>query len=271
MISVLLPALGVLLAMALIMGIGWFVQRAARNGGWTDVFWTFGTGATLALAASIPLGAAPGLPWRRVFVAALVAIWSLRLGVYIARRVAGSPEEDARYAAFRRDWGADFQKRMVGLMLVQAPVSALLSLSPLLAARTPRAGIGLQDVLGLLVFAGALWGEAISDSQMHAFRANPANRGKVCDTGLWSWSRHPNYFFEAAVWVAYPVIALDLSRPWTLLSLIAPVIMFLTVRFASGVPPLEEAMLKSRGEAYRAYQKRVSAFIPRPPKTSAPL
>jgi steroid 5-alpha reductase family enzyme len=266
MISALLLALGVLVAMALIMGVGWVVQRAAKNGGWTDAFWTFGTGATLALAALIPLGAAPGLAWRRVFVGAMVAIWSLRLGIYIARRVARSPEEDARYAAFRRDWGADFQKRMVGLMLVQAPVSALLSLSPVLAARTPRAGIGFQDVLGLIVFAGALWGEGVADGQMHAFRADPANRGKVCDTGLWSWSRHPNYFFEAAIWVAYPVIALDLARPFTWLSLIAPVIMFLTVRFASGVPPLEEAMLKSRGEAYRAYQQRVSVFIPRPPR-----
>jgi steroid 5-alpha reductase family enzyme len=266
MISVLYLFLGILVAMTLVMGVGWFVQRAARNGGWTDVFWTFGTGATLGVAALIPLGAEPGFLWRRVFVAAMVVIWALRLGLYIARRVANSPKEDARYAAFRRDWGADFQTRMVGLMLVQAPVSAFLSLSPLLAARTLRAGIGVQDVLGLLVFAGALWGEGISDSQMHAFRANPANHGKVCDTGLWSWSRHPNYFFEAAVWIAYPVIALDLSRPLTWLSLIAPVIMFLTVRFASGVPPLEEAMLKSRGEAYRAYQTRVSVFVPWPPK-----
>jgi steroid 5-alpha reductase family enzyme len=266
MISILDLALGVLVAMALVMGAGWFVQRAAKNGGWTDVFWTFGAGATLSAAAFIPFGAAPGLAWRRMFVAALVAVWSLRLGIYIARRVARSSEEDARYAAFRRDWGAEFQKRMVGLMMVQAPVSALLSLSPILAARTPRAGIGVQDVLGLIIFAGALWGEGIADGQMHAFRANPANRGKVCDKGLWSWSRHPNYFFEAAIWIAYPVIALDLAHPFTWLSLIAPVLMFLTVRFASGVPPLEEAMLKSRGEAYRAYQQRVSVFVPLPPK-----
>jgi steroid 5-alpha reductase family enzyme len=265
MISVLYLVLGVLLAMALIMGVGWLVQRAAKDGGWTDVFWTFGTGATLGAAALIPVGAVPGLPWRRVFVAAMVVIWSLRLGLYIVRRVIKGPE-DARYAGFRRDWGADFQTRMVGLMMAQAPAAALLSISPILAARTARAGLGVQDVLGLLVFAGALWGEGISDSQMHAFRANPANRGKVCDTGLWSWSRHPNYFFEAAVWIAYPVIALDLTRPLTWLSVIAPVIMFITVRFASGVPPLEEAMLKSRGDAYRAYQQRVSVFIPRPPK-----
>ncbi len=120
--------------------------------------------------------------------------------------------------------------------------------------------------MGVVVFLACVAGEALADAQMHAFRADPANKGKVCDKGLWAWSRHPNYFFEAAIWLAYPIIAIDLAHPWTLVSLIAPVLMYLTVRYASGVPPLEEAMLKSRGEAYRRYQARVSVLIPLPPK-----
>lgn len=263
--TVLYLSLGVLLAMVLVMGVGWFVQRAVQDGGWTDVFWTFGTGITLTAAALCPVGPDAGPAWRHLLVGAMAAGWSLRLGLYILGRVRKGPE-DARYAGFRRDWGADFQKRMVSLMMAQAPAAALLSPSVILAARADRPGFGLQEVLGLLVFAGALFGEGLADAQMHAFRANPANHGKVCDTGLWSWSRHPNYFFEAALWLAYPVIAFDQARPLTWLSLIAPVIMFLTVRFASGVPPLEEAMLKSRGDAFRDYQSRVSIFIPRPPK-----
>ena len=263
--TVLYLTLGVLAAMAVIMGVGWWVQRAAQDGGWTDVFWTFGTGVTLAGAALIPLGAAPGVAWRRDMAAAMVGVWALRLGIYIARRVAKGPE-DARYAGFRRDWGSNFQTRMIGLMMAQAPAAALLSVSVILAARDPHPGFRVQDLLGLAVLAGSVIGEAVADAQMHRFRTNPAHKGKVCDTGLWAWSRHPNYFFEAAAWIAYPVIALSLARPFTLLSLTAPIIMFLTVRFASGVPPLEEAMLKSRGDAYRAYQARVSAFIPRPPK-----
>jgi steroid 5-alpha reductase family enzyme len=263
--TVLYLSLGVLLAMVLVMGVGWFVQRAVQDGGWTDVFWTFGTGTTLAAAALCPVGPEAGPYWRHALAAAMVALWSIRLGGYILRRVIKGPE-DARYAGFRREWGADFQKRMVSLMMAQAPAAALLSPSVILAARADRPDFGVQDILGLLIFAGALFGEGLADAQMHAFRANPANHGKVCETGLWSWSRHPNYFFEAAVWIAYPVIALDPARPLTWLSLIAPVIMFLTVRFASGVPPLEEAMLKSRGDAFRDYQSRVSVFIPRPPK-----
>lgn len=263
--TVLYLSLGVLLAMVLVMGVGWFVQRAVQDGGWTDVFWTFGTGLTLTAAALCPVGPEAGPTWRHLLVAAMAAAWSLRLGLYILRRVIKGPE-DARYAGFRRDWGADFQKRMVSLMMAQAPAAALLSPSVILAARADRPGFGVQETLGLLIFAGALFGEGLADAQMHAFRAKPANHGKVCDTGLWSWSRHPNYFFEAALWIAYPVIAIDIGRPLTWLSLIAPVIMFLTVRFASGVPPLEEAMLKSRGDAFRDYQSRVSIFIPRPPK-----
>jgi steroid 5-alpha reductase family enzyme len=266
MITVLLLAAGVLVAMSVVMTVGWATQRAVKNGGWTDVFWTYGTGATCALAALAPFGAEPGVLWRRILVALLIALWSLRLGTYVARRVSRSPEEDPRYAAFRRDWGGDFQRRMFQLMIVQAPVTALLSLSVILAARQPAAASRVWDVLGVIVFFVCLAGEALADSQLHAFRADPANRGKVCDTGLWSWSRHPNYFFEAAIWLAWPIIAVDFARPWTLISLLAPVMMYLTVRYASGVPPLEEAMLKSRGDAYRRYQARVSVLIPLPPK-----
>jgi steroid 5-alpha reductase family enzyme len=265
--TVFLLAAAVLAAMAVVMVAGWLTQRAARNGGWTDVFWTYGTGATCALAALAPIGAEPGVLWRRILVAVLIAVWSLRLGTYVALRVARSPDEDPRYAAFRRDWGEDFQRRMFGLMIVQAPVTAALSLSVIAAARQPAAASRVWDVLGVLVFFVCLGGEALADSQMRAFRADPANKGKVCDTGLWAWSRHPNYFFEAAIWLAWPIIALDPARPWTLVSLVAPVLMYLVVRYASGVPPLEEAMLKSRGEAYRRYQARVSVLIPRPPKT----
>lgn len=259
-------AAGVLAAMAVVMSVGWFVQRAVGNGGWTDVFWTYGTGATCALAALAPFGPDAGVPWRRVLVAVMIAAWSLRLGTYVATRVAGSPEEDPRYAAFRRDWGADFQRRMFGLMIVQAPVTALLSVAPIFAARQGVPGLGILDALGVSVFVACLFGEGLADAQLRAFRAAPGNKGKVCDKGLWAWSRHPNYFFEAAIWLAYPIMAADLARPWSLAAFGAPIAMYLTVRYASGVPPLEEAMLRSRGDAYRDYQRRVAVLIPRPPR-----
>ena len=124
---------------------------------------------------------------------------------------------------------------------------------------------------GAAILLASIVGESIADAQMRRFKADPTHRGKVCDTGLWAWSRHPNYAFEALHWVAYPVIAIDVSRPWTFVSLIAPVAMFLLLRFGTGVPPLEAAMVKSKGDAYRRYQERVSPLLPRPPKTQSSI
>lgn len=255
----------VLFAMTLTMTVSWTVQRALDNGGWTDVFWTFGTGVSLALAAVATTGATR---WRSILVAAMVALWSLRLGVYVMHRVASGPE-DARYAQFRREWGPAFQKRMLGLSLVQGPASALLAISVVLAARAPGAGLEAGDIVGVAIFALAVGGEALADNQMKRFKSDPAHHNQVCEAGLWAWSRHPNYFFEWLGWCAYPAIAVRLAEPWTLASLAAPVLMFALLRFGSGVPPLEAAMLRSRGEAYRRYQARVSPMFPFPPRRAA--
>ena len=259
--------IAVLVAMTVVMTTGWVVQRAAGNAGWVDVFWTYGTGGACALAALVPLAGSSMPSLRQLMVAGLVLAWSLRLGTYVAVRVAKGPE-DARYAGFRRDWGAGFQARMFGVMLIQAPATAALSISILLAARNPQPGLGLglADLIGLLILAGAILGEGIADGQMKRFKADPAHKGQVCDQGLWAWSRHPNYLFEFAGWLAYPVIAIRVADPWTLLALIGPLLMFAILRFGTGVPPLEAAMLASRGDAYRRYQARVSPFLPRPPK-----
>ncbi len=260
--------LAVLIAMAVVMLSGWAFQRTRNNGGWTDVFWTYGTGATCALAALVPFGGDGGPTWRQGLVAVIVAVWAVRLGTYVAVRVAKGPE-DTRYAELRKEWGASFQPRMFGLLIVQAPATALLSISVLMAARVTDPHLRIVDVLGALVLAAAILGESLADRQMKAFKADKSNHGRVCDTGLWGWSRHPNYLFEALGWVAYPVIALEPSKPWTWLSLISPVVMFVILRFATGVPPLEAAMVKSKGDAYRDYQARVSAFLPRPPRGTA--
>lgn len=259
--------LAVLGVMTGIMICAWGYGLVRRNGGWTDVFWTFGTGATLAAAALFPL--TPGAPPqpRQWLVAGLAALWALRLGSYLAPRVAGHPE-DPRYAKFRADWGEKYSRRMLFVTLPQAPAAALLALSVLVAARTPGAALAFRDVLGVAVLLIAIGGEGLADAQMKLFKADPENRGKVADAGLWGWSRHPNYFFEWLGWLAYPVIGLDPGHPLTWLSLTAPLVMFLLLTRVSGIPPLEEAQIASKGEAYRAYQARVSAFFPLPPKSA---
>jgi steroid 5-alpha reductase family enzyme len=259
--------LAVLAVMTPVMVCAWGYGLARRNGGWTDVFWTFGTGVALAGTALFPLeaGAAPQI--RQWLVAGLVALWALRLGGYLAPRVAAHPE-DPRYAKFRADWGNNYARNMLFVTLPQAPASALLALSVLAAARAPGAALAFRDVLGVAIFLIALGGAGLADAQMKLFKADPNNAGKVADVGLWGWSRHPNYFFEWLAWLAYPVIALDPARPISWLSLSAPVVMFLLLTRVSGIPPLEEAQLRSKGDAYRAYQARVSAFFPLPPKSA---
>ena len=109
-----------------------------------------------------------------------------------------------------------------------------------------------------------------STSQPSIACVDPANQGRVCDVGLWRWSRHPNYFFEWFGWLAYPVIALSidhpLSYPWGWATLLAPVFMYWILVHVTGIPPLETQMLRSRGDRYRHYQSRTSAFFPLPPQ-----
>lgn len=265
-VTQLIPFIVVLCGMAAVMSAAWVVQLGTRNAGWVDVFWTFGTGLACILAAMWPGGAASDA--RQVLVAVLAGVWSIRLGSYIATRVLGDAHEDKRYAGFRAEWGGAFQRNMYLLCIVQAPAAALLSLSIFTASHGGAAQLGIRDLLGALVLIAGIVGEGIADDQMRRFRKT-AVHGSVMDKGLWSWSRHPNYFFEWMVWLAYPVIVFDISIPWTWLSLVGPVMMFILLRFGTGVPTLEKTMLASRGDKFRDYQNRVSAFFPLPPKARA--
>jgi steroid 5-alpha reductase family enzyme len=254
----------VLVFMLVVMLAAFAWQRAVSNTGWVDVFWTYGTGAAGIAVALVPMKDEAIGP-RQLLVAALVGVWSLRLGTFVALRVAHGPE-DARYQAFRQTWGANYDRNLFGLLMAQPPVSALLVLAIALAAHAPGP-LGLRDLAAVLIMALAVGGESLADRQLTAFRRAGHGHGAICDQGLWGWSRHPNYFFEWLGWLAYSAIALDPSRPLSWASLGAPAVMYLVLRFGTGVPPLEASMLKSRGAAFRAYQARVNAFFPLPPKS----
>ncbi len=266
MIRLILP-LAVFLAAA--MALAWAWQKRANNAGWVDVFWTFAIGAAALIGALWPLAGDSAQPARQCLVAALVALWSLRLGLHLRTRVRTRPE-DARYAGFRRDWGARFQVRLFWFLQIQAFAALPLALAMLLAARTPAPFPRLADIIALALIAIALAGTAQADRQLARFVARPANAGKVCDQGLWAWSRHPNYFFEFLGWCAWPVFALDPAWAPGWVTLAAPALMYWLLVHVSGIPPLERVMLASRGEAYRAYQARTSAFFPLPPRVEDP-
>lgn len=254
------------LFMVLAMTAAWLVQRRTGQGGWADVFWSLGLGAAGVGVALFPIDAAEPSS-RQWLTAVLIGAWGLRLGLHIAAR-ATHESEDARYARLRQEWGAGFQMKMFGFLMLQAGAAAFLALSILLGARNPAPGLGLQDGLATVIFLSALIGEAVADRQLAAFKTIPGNRGQVCDTGLWAWSRHPNYFFEWLGWCAWPVFAIDFSGawPWGWLALTGPAYIYWLLTQVSGVPLLEAHMRRSRPAAFDAYAARTSAFFPRPPR-----
>ena len=210
----------------------------------------------------------PAVTDRQIVVAVLVAIWSARLTWQLTVRTLHKPD-DARYAKLRDEWGADYDKRIFFFLQIQAVCALLLAISHFFAARRPGE-LGAADAAGILVLLVAMGGAYLADAQLHRFATNPANRGKICEEGLWAWSRHPNYFFEWLAWLAFPVIAIDLSGayPWGWGALVGPAFMYWLLVHVSGIPPLEEHMLRSRGDAYREYQRTTSAFVPWFPKSS---
>jgi steroid 5-alpha reductase family enzyme len=254
------------LAAAGLMTLAWAVVRVTGNGGWTDVFWTASVGSMAAWAALQPAEGAS--PIRQGIVATLVAIWAVRLGGYILMRTWRSGHVDPRYETLKRSWGGWGWKAW-GFLMIQAATILVLVIAVRAAAARPDPVVGWREGLAAVILLIAVAGEYLADRQMAAFRRNPANADKVAHVGLWAWSRHPNYFFEWLGWLAYPVMALRLDYAAGWLSLLAPALMWWLLNHVSGVPPLEAQMLKTRPQAYRAYQDRVSRFFPRPPRSIA--
>ncbi|MGX1786990.1 DUF1295 domain-containing protein [Bosea sp. NPDC055332] len=255
----------VAVAMSATMLLATRIERRTGNSGWIDVIWTFGLGTTGTMGALLPFGEGPLA--RRLFVAALVVAWALRLGLHIAGRTKGIAD-DPRYARMKRDWGQQAPAKMARLLQFQALASIPLAIGIVLAAHNPT-GLGqTQDALGLAIFLVGILGGAIADRQLRGFAQS--GLGGVCDTGLWAFSRHPNYFFEAVLWCAYAVIASAMAYPIGWLAWLAPVAITLLLVRVSGIPPLEEHMLAKHGAAYRDYQSRTSAFILLPPRGARP-
>ena len=263
--------LGALLAIAASLSVlmtgAWLVQQRTGNSGWVDTIWTLSLGIVGVGSALWPIGGAPQNA-RQWLVAALVAVWSVRLASHIAIRTA-KIDDDPRYAAIAKEWGVDSAKKMFLFLQNQGFGSIPLVFAIFVAARYPGDALRVQDYLGAVILFIGIAGESLSDSQLNTFRSNPDNKGKVNEYGLWGWSRHPNYFFEWFGWLAYPVIAISPDYPWGWATLLAPIFMYWILRHVTGVPPLEDQMIKSRGDKYRDYQKRVSVFFPLPPKERA--
>jgi len=264
-IRALAPAL---LSLAVLCAAFEACRRLARrlgNCGIVDILWSYGFLPVVLLCAFLE----PGWPLRRAAIAAMVAIWSLRLGTHVLVRVAKThPREDARYAQLRQEWAGSFDLKMIGFFQMQAVSVVALSLPFFFVGCNPAPGFRAPEVAGAMLWLAGVAGEALADAQLAAFKRDPASRGKVCQSGLWHLSRHPNYFFEWTTWVGYFVFAC--GSPWGWLGLISPAcILFLLLR-VTGIPMTEEQAVRSKGEAYRQYQRTTSSFIPWFPRSRAP-
>ncbi|MEO6064261.1 MAG: DUF1295 domain-containing protein [Lysobacterales bacterium] len=252
----------VAIAAASVMTLAWLRQLRTHNAGWVDVIWASMTGA-----AAIGYGVGGNGAFEpRLLTALLGGLWGLRLASHLARRLYGEPE-DSRYASMRERTNGD-QRGFIVMYAVQATLVVVCSLPFFASASNPVAGLTAWAIAAIVVWIVAVGGETIADSQLARFRSAPMNRGRVCDVGLWKYSRHPNYFFEWLHWFTYALLAIGSPIQW--LAWLGPVLMFLLVYFVSGVPFAERASLRSRGDAYRDYQSRVSKFFPLPPKTTGP-
>jgi len=249
--------IGLSLGVALVyMTAIWLVSLAQRNASIVDAFWGLG----FVLLAAVYFVAADGFVGRKILITSLVAVWGLRLSLYILWRNWGKGE-DYRYRAFREKAGERFWwVSFFQVFLLQGVLLWLIS-APILAAQfydSPDE-LTVVDGLGALVWAVGLFFEAVGDWQLASFKADPANKGRVMQSGLWRYTRHPNYFGDATVWWGYFVIAAGtIEGLWTVIS---PILMTVLLMRVSGVALLEKAQVRSKPQ-YRAYIDSTSAFLP---------
>ena len=238
----------------------WLISLRIRDASIVDICWGPGVAGVVDLAAWLGQAGGP----RTSAVLLLVNLWAIRLAAHIWARHKG---EDHRYAAMRTKFGSNWWwASLLQVFLLQAILIWFIPAPLVAAVLYSHVAMGWLDYLGIALAASALVLEALADFQLAAFRADPANKGRVCDVGLWRWSRHPNYFFEWFGWLAYPAIAISLDYGWGWATLLAPVFMYWILVHVTGIPPLEAQMLRSRGERYRDYQSRTSMFFPLPPQ-----
>ena len=226
--------IGLLVTLAL-MALLWLVSLQLKNSSIVDIFW--GTGFVVLNWLYFALAPEGNLA-RKLLLGALVTVWGLRLSIHILQRNWGK-EEDFRYRKWREEngarwwWWSFFQ-----VFLLQGVLMWIIS-APLLAAQRGTAPLGLLDGLGVLVWLVGFYFEAAGDAQLARFKADPANKGKVMDRGVWRFTRHPNYFGDAAQWWGFYLIAAAAGGWWTVLS---PAIMTLFLLRVSGVALLEKTM-----------------------------
>ncbi|WP_324261658.1 DUF1295 domain-containing protein [Altererythrobacter sp. H2] len=265
MIELLALNAAILLAIVLVL---WLISVRINDVSFIDAFWGAGMGL-LAVASWLHVPGGPGM--LGTLIMAMTAAWGFRLGIYLLRRW-WRHGEDPRYIRIMkkdREAGRFASAALTKVWLMQAVLLFLVS-SP---AQVGILAAGQVDAIPPLAWAGvALWGvgiffEWVGDWQLARFKADPANEGTILDTGLWRYTRHPNYFGDACAWWGIWLVTAAVGWEWALYTVLGPVFLTFTLTKWSGAALLEAGMKKKRGDKYADYIARTSAFLPWPPRT----
>jgi steroid 5-alpha reductase family enzyme len=248
------------LAVTTMMLLGWVVSLIYKNVTHVDSLWGLG----FVLIAWLTFATAEGFAGRRILISLVVSLWGLRLSLHLSRRNWGHGE-DPRYAAWRRESGDRFWLvSLVKVFILQAIFLWIISVALQWAqiSASPDSLTG-WDYLGLVVWIVGFIFEAFADQQLARFKADPRNRGKVMDKGLWAYSRHPNYFGESLMWWGIFLIALATPAGWW--TIVSPIVITVVLLKMTGVTLMEKAIVHTR-PGYAEYIARTSAFLPWFPK-----
>ena len=237
----------------LYMVIIFFIARLKKDNSIVDIFW----GPGFIVVAVFSLFQGEPIDLHKIILNLLVLIWGLRLSIYIYLRNKGKGE-DFRYKAWRETWKFFTLRSFFQIFMLQGLFMLIITLPIYYVNFSPVVNFSMIDIIGIILFIVGFFFEAVGDFQMSMFKNQPENKGKLMTAGLWSITRHPNYFGEALIWWGISCFALDYSHGWK--TLLSPVILTLLLRFVSGVPMLEK---KYEGRAdWESYKKKTTAFVP---------
>jgi steroid 5-alpha reductase family enzyme len=247
--------------MAVMFFFAWAWAEKCKNYSLVDAVWAFGIG----LIGCLWLFLKGDLSLKCFVAAGLVMMWSLRLGIHLEQRIRRAhPTEDTRYAKLRGVWAGRVSSAFFWFFQAQGISVIVLALPFLLIALDTNRVWSFWESLGLVVTLIGISGESLADFQMSDFKSKNRDRASVCQEGLWRYSRHPNYFFEAVIWIGFYLYACGSEWGWTMIH--APVCIIYLLLRVTGIPPTEAAAVLRKGDAYRRYQATTSPFIPWLPK-----
>ncbi|MFC4262573.1 DUF1295 domain-containing protein [Ferruginibacter yonginensis] len=249
-----------LIALALVCAImlcAWVWGTVIKNYSVVDAFWA----ANFAVVAVIIYANINTSSHRTLLVSLLAFIWSLRLTLHLGNRIFSHiNEEEGRYKQLRKEWANHLHVKFFIFFQMQAISNVLLAFPFFIIALNPSPNLSFIEYVGAAIWAISIVGEAIADVQLHQFKKNSLNKGKVCDVGLWFYSRHPNYFFQLMIWMGVSIFAI--TAPFGIWSLISPLSIGYLLFKVTGIPMTEAQAIKTRGQAYIDYQQTTSVFIP---------